>query len=575
MARDGRDPRRALHCLGTRVAKAPFSSTVFRVDNSDMYDKVVHSKWKYLNKLIWIIVAFKLAVASHFLRSAPVRASDSQIWGPTPTDSPRGLWTRWGLLLVGGLCLIGAGKLSGQSGSWPGNNVPDQLQHDGNGGEFSRNGVRKAGVSMGELSSSVSASRSNRIGLQAYWSNGLQLESTDQEFRLHVGGRLHADFAWWTAEDQVEQGPAGIGPLRDGANFRRARLRVGGRMFDAVEWITEYGFENGVPAFFDTYGELVDLPCWGNLRIGHFREPFSMDALMSGNHLLMLERSLIHDAFVPFRNMGIMLHRTWYDDAVTTALGAFRANSDAFGREADDGSYAFTSRITWTPKYDESVAEVLHLGFALSTRNPPLVNSSGNPVLSGGLRGVRFATRPELRVGAPNFADTGVVAAELVNLFGFEAAMGRGPWVVQSEYVLAQVVNGTVGGPPTDLWFQGFYVQAGWVITGEVRRYQRKTGVFGGVRPEVLFTADESHSVPLAVGPRKGAWEITARYSWLDLNDGPVRSGRVMDTSFGLNWHLNPQCRFMWNYILVFREPANPAAEGFASAFATRFQVDF
>jgi phosphate-selective porin OprO/OprP len=414
-----------------------------------------------------------------------------------------------------------------------------------------------------------------KVPLKAYWNNGLQLESDDRAFRMHVGGRLHADFGWWLAEDQVEAAPGGVGPLRDGANYRRARVRLSGTVYDSLEWVTEYGFENGVPAFFDTYGEFTHLPGLGNLRIGHFREPFSLDALTSGNHLLLMERNLLHDAFVPFRNVGLMTHRTWCQDAVTTAIGFFRGNSDLFGRDADDGSYAITGRVTWNPWYDEDAQEAVHLGFSWSTRNPPTLNSAGAPVLSGGQRAVRLATRPEIRINAPNFADTGTIPAEHLDLFAVEWGWSFRSWFVQSEYMWAVVSDASIGGVPEDLLFHGFYVQTSYVLTGQHRRYIRRTGVFGTVSPVEPFRALPNGEPLVVQAMHQGAWEVAVRYSWLDLNDGPVHGARVANTTFGLNWYVNPQSRLMWNYILIFRDPAVSSAEGWASVLAMRFQIDF
>jgi phosphate-selective porin len=51
----------------------------------------------------------------------------------------------------------------------------------------------------------------------------------------------------------------------------------------------------------------------------------------------------------------------------------------------------------------------------------------------------------------------------------------------------------------------------------------------------------------------KGAWELTARWSNVDLNDGRIEGGDMDIASLGLNWWLTPffgvnlNYRYIWN----------------------------
>ena len=76
-----------------------------------------------------------------------------------------------------------------------------------------------------------------------------------------------------------------------------------------------------------------------------------------------------------------------------------------------------------------------------------------------------------------------------------------------------------------------------WVISGEMRSYRKKSGIFNSVPV----------SKPVNTGGW-GAWEVAFRFSTLDLTDGTLDGG-VMDTySFGLNWWLTPRAQFSPNY---------------------------
>jgi phosphate-selective porin OprO/OprP len=406
------------------------------------------------------------------------------------------------------------------------------------------------------------------------WRHTLLLESADKAFRLHLGGRMHVDGAGWAAPANITQPTSvgGVGPLEDGVAFRRARLRAVGTIYETLTFFTEYGFETGAPQFFDVFMEINRLPYLGTVRVGHFREPFSMDALTSGNFLTFLERSLIQDAFVPFRNTGIMVYNTALDEHATWAVGLFRTNSNAVGQDGGDGDYSLTGRATLNPWYTDPGAGALHLGVAGSFRDLTALN---NP---RGVESARFATRPEIRPNAPNFADTGLINADSEKLAGVEFGLGLGPLLVQGEYVAAVLDNAVfrvpAGSPPRigSMTFHGGYLQASYFLTGEFRPYLRNQGVFGHAVPHENFFCVEGEREVLA---GHGAWEIGVRYSHIDLNDDGVVGGRLNDVTFGLNWYLNPNARVMWNYILAWRDAAGAAHDGLTQIFATRFQVDF
>lgn len=415
-----------------------------------------------------------------------------------------------------------------------------------------------------------------QIDFRAFWQNGLKLETKDRAFRLHLGGLIHTDAGGFEADDAVMFGPGGVGPLNDGAAFRRVRLHVLGAMYETVEWAMELGFENRQPQFFDVYAELPHLPYVGAWRVGHFREPFGMDALTSYNNLTFLERGLIQDPFIPFFNLGTMVYGTWFDEAMSYAAGVFRPDSDSFnGAGFGDGTHAYTGRLTFNPWYDEASGGVLHLGLAGSYRVLPQLNAQGMPVSAGGVRRVVLASRPEIRLGVQNFVTTPVIQADREQLLGAELGLGVGPFLLQAEYSAAFLENallpGSQRGAPC---FHGFYLQASYFLTGEHRPYVRTRGIFGAVRPyENFFWVHTEEEKKLDFG--RGAWELAVRYSEIDLSDGSINGGRLRDVTVGLNWYLNPNCRLAWNYLLVWRDVAGSASDGLTQVFAARFQLEF
>ena len=132
-----------------------------------------------------------------------------------------------------------------------------------------------------------------------------------------------------------------------------------------------------------------------------------------------------------------------------------------------------------------------------------------------------------------------------------------GSTTLQSELILSQVEMASGGN--RELW--GGYIQLNHFLTGERRPYIRTQGLFGRVVPKDYVGWHERGW---------GAWEIAARYSYVDLNDGDVRGGVPSDVSPGLNWHLRPHIRWMTNYVHAHRNGL-----GDANIFQMRLAVDY
>ena len=70
-----------------------------------------------------------------------------------------------------------------------------------------------------------------------------------------------------------------------------------------------------------------------------------------------------------------------------------------------------------------------------------------------------------------------------------------------------------------------------------------------------------------------GAFEVAARYSTIDLDDGLVNGGTENNLTIGVNWYLNPQVRFMANYIHV--DTNSNAGNDNPDVIQFRGQLDF
>jgi phosphate-selective porin OprO and OprP len=381
---------------------------------------------------------------------------------------------------------------------------------------------------------------------RVYWKNGIRMDSADGRFKLKFGGRIQYDFGVINGGD-LEDAPD-IGDLSNGAEARRARLYVSGTIYENIDFKLQFDFAQGDADLKDAYMQFNDILAIGRIRIGQFKEPFSLDELTSSKYITFMERGLPND-LAPGRNAGIMIGDHILDQRMTWATGLFYQVDD-YGATQQDGGAAFTSRVTGLPWYEDDGAKLLHLGIAYSLRDSDDTNT------------IRYRARPEAHF-TERFTDTGDFGADMTQLFGAEAAWVHGPLSLQAEYIGASV-SGTDDGVGSPM-FNSFYVQGSYFLTGEHRNYDRKKGAFKRVQPKRNFREDGGW----------GAWEVAARYSYLDLRASglPDSARRLEDITLGVNWYINPNVRLMGNYIRS--HVTGTDITGDADIFMLRMQVDF
>ena len=374
--------------------------------------------------------------------------------------------------------------------------------------------------------------------VQVEWKDGVRLETRDKSVRFRFGGRIHYDWATMSQNSGVRQS---LGALQDGTEARRARLYFSGTLHEQVEFKVQYDFAGGTTKLKDVYLGLTGIPYLGKIRVGHMKEPFSLEEMTSSNNVTFLERAL-PNAFAPSRNTGLLI-TNHAKERVSWGVGVFLDTND-LGVDRGDGEFNFTGRLTGTPWQANKGKDMVHLGLGYSYRSP------SEPSF-------RYRQRPEAHL-APRFVDTGTLRMQSAHLVGPEFALVHGAASVQAEYIRAGL-NSVASNANSN--FHGYYLLGSYFLTGERRNYRASSGQFRGIKPK--------RNVNIRQGGT-GAWEVAVRYSSLDLNHRSVSGGRLNDFTAGLNWYLNPNARLMWNYIRAERDDL-----GKADVFQMRFQVNF
>ncbi|MBS0203599.1 MAG: porin [Planctomycetes bacterium] len=376
---------------------------------------------------------------------------------------------------------------------------------------------------------------------------------------------------------------AQYGTIQNDLGFRRARLAAVGDVSQNVSYMLEMDFATpGRPSFMDVWLDVHDVPLFGNVRVGQWRQPFGMDELTSVRELTFLERPLMF-GMAPFRETGIGFHDMNEDKSVTWAGSVFGFPTDAWGNHYGNKGMGTAFRLTALPWYEEDGRRVLHAGFGHSFTMPGNAGAAyRNTPEYGGVAGTYTSQSvPGGAVGGgtggdfPFFYNTGPLFYDNANLLNAELAgvYNSLHWQSEARFSVMDFGGTTVTVP-------AFYCQAGYLLTGEVRPYNKVAAVLGRIKP--LRPWGECGGI--------GAWELAARYSYIDSNStvpfaplvtapaqpgGPniAWGGAVNDVTFGVNWYLNQYTKFQFNYII-----ANSNRGGVSTVcdiVALRAQIDF
>lgn len=264
------------------------------------------------------------------------------------------------------------------------------------------------------------------------------------------------------------------------------------------------------------------------IRAGNFKAPFGLETLTSSRYISFMERSLI-DNFSPDRLMGIGASH-WANRWQASAGFFGPAVEDSVDTIGQDQTYSAVGRVTALPF--ASGDNLVHVGVAAAMMQPTAPTSAN---LSDANRW-RVRARPESHVNRGRFISTPqVTQVDHASLYGVEAAAVWKTLSVQSEYnrEILRRTDSTLPEPSYD----GGYAFVSWFPTGDHRPYDRAAGEFGRVLPK--------HS--------RGAVELLARYSYMDLNDASanIAGGKEKIVTLGVNWYANANVRIMTNYLLV------------------------
>jgi phosphate-selective porin OprO/OprP len=294
----------------------------------------------------------------------------------------------------------------------------------------------------------------------------------------------------------------------------------------------------------DAYLWWDGIPIIQSFKIGNFTPSFSLESVTSTRDIVFMETGLPVSAFGPARSAGVEVGGPVRNERVTWSFGVARTLGTPDEGDRSKGAGRAYGRVTGLVVDDRPAGRLLHLGA-----------SAG---LLFAAEDVRYRTRPESHL-APYLVDTGTLqAADQSTTFGLEALHIRGPWLFMGEVITAAVR----GDGAANFW--GFYALASRSLTGEPQPFNRAEGIL----------ARDDPARPFSWAARTwGSLRASARWSFVDLDDGVVRGGREIDVTTDLAWVLNHYLMLKVEGGMAFvRERTGAGNLYFAQ---TRFQIDF
>jgi phosphate-selective porin OprO/OprP len=382
----------------------------------------------------------------------------------------------------------------------------------------------------------------------AGWDDMFYLRSPDKRFSLRFTGQVQVDYRdFLNPHDTTDL---------DNFTVRRARMGLEATLFENYEFRFLTDFGQGQSRLVDGY---LNVHYWDAAQVtaGKFKQPFSYEQLIQDRFTPFMERSLI-DQLVPARDVGVMLHgqnlfNGMVDYGVATSNGVQNGDTDTNGAKDVTGR-AVVRPFAWS---EDSFLRLLQFGASIDGGNQfePI-----NPQILRTPAGIPFF----------KFNSTVLADGNRIRWSPEVAYFYRGLGFSAQYFHMDQQMRPAATGAPSkftvDVPFEGYYVQATYLLTGEQR-----TTYSQAINPIHPFD-------PRLGAAGLGAWELVGRVSQLRVGDvvfapGNARladpatvSDEATEMTLGFNWYLNKWVRTQFNWEHAwFGQPVKlgPGPQGF------------
>lgn len=339
------------------------------------------------------------------------------------------------------------------------------------------------------------------------WKGGPET-SDAMGFTFKPRGRIQVDTASVSAPNSVLSPSLGVA-----TEFRRVYLGSEGTIPGGFGYRIEADFGNSSVDLTDVWltyksGKTI-------FTLGQQKAFWGLEEMTSDLFTSFQERAAFNSAFGFERRIGLSAAYAGKD--VLVQGGVFTDNAADLNSDSNN-SFSVDGRIVFSPKMGNTQ---LHLGGSAHYRE-----------FNGLPNSARYRARPFVHTTDLRFVDTKTFASTGENSFGLEAALINGPFHATLEgHQLTSYRPGLAN--PT---FRGGYAEVGYFLT-KADSVGYKGGAYDRIKPVN----------PLGKGGM-GAFQVTARYDYLDLSDAGIIGGKQSTYGLSLMWVPIDYVRFIANY---------------------------
>lgn len=384
----------------------------------------------------------------------------------------------------------------------------------------------------------------------------ISFESKDKNYHLWMDNRIYLDGAHYfdnydsnlTADENKAKGQLDVPSQM--LKLRRMRFAIKALVGDNWYGEIDFDFDGNMVDIKDAYlrrffGEPGNP--WGQLRIGQFRMPQGMQQTTTSRYLKLMERASLYK-FNPNRRLGVGWAQWSKKYSVAVGLHTEEIRNEHDQIEGDPNYYKGDLQGA-TPMLGISTraayylinepGKLISLSGGFSTRTPGLYKYPDNRI--------KYDAKDETKVSEMEFTVAKVNGVKMATNINVDFAASFKSLRMTGEYHYNTLTR--EDGLST-VKFSGFYVQAAYILTGEFHPWNHREGEFTQVRAK----------------SKAGAWEVAARYSYMDLNDfaADVRGGEKGQYTVGLNYYVSRNVKFMVNYSYVDHDRYSTGAGDYA-----------
>jgi phosphate-selective porin OprO/OprP len=315
------------------------------------------------------------------------------------------------------------------------------------------------------------------------------------------------------------------GHLHNGASIREMSLNFSGGMGKDISVSLGLGYKPkdskvDIEDAYITYSGFKTPLSNFQVSIGKVNSAFCLENTSSGKWIPFLERSSVTTAFRPDAGLGVSVN-TWDKD---------------YSANATISQPSPTSKYTDASGTEVQKSDRVQYNFRATKAH---IWGNDNQFIQGGLFGhfkhhantyIEFSSEPEAKsrhstnmLLNTTYGGTRNIQANNHYTAGLELLTQNGPFSGEAEYQTTRIKRDKTLYPKGALRFHGYLFNANYVLTGESREVKRFSGTLGQVVPN----------------SDAGAWEISGRYDYLNLNDKDVVGGAIHNLGAAATWYAN------------------------------------